>query len=451
MKKCLLLGVAAAISPCIFAAAKADDPQILRMANPISPEGEFLSDPAPRVGPDGVLRLFGSRDEGNGSKYCSQFNDIYETRDFSAWTVRKGVLASCGESDGVPGTDAPLYAPDGIFINGVWALFYCTPDRQCTEGVAVADKPEGPYRLLYSYPWAKQIDPSVFMDDDGRVYYTFGQFDMKIAELKPDLSGMVPGTLRGNVINERQHGFHEGSQLVKRGGTYYLVYTDISRRGRPTAIGYSTAKSPYGPYTRRGVIIDNFGCDPRSWNNHGGIVEFGGKWFVFYHRSTNGTKSLRKPCVEPIEFDANGLIAEVEQTSNGAGPLLDPFADTPARLACLMSGNARIVTEKDGLEHLAGIRAGDTATWRYFNFRTSAAHLRLRVASLHGGRVELRDGEGSVYGSVKIPAGDGKTESVVEMPLTRPFPSGRRAVKLVFADADRKGGDLFSLKAFRFK
>ena len=62
MKKCLLLGVAAAISPCIFAAAKADDPQILRMANPISPEGEFLSDPAPRVGPDGVLRLFGSRD-----------------------------------------------------------------------------------------------------------------------------------------------------------------------------------------------------------------------------------------------------------------------------------------------------------------------------------------------------------------------------------------------------
>lgn len=424
--------------------------------NPITPEGEFLSDPAPRVGEDGTLRLFGSRDAPEyGAIWCSHYNDIYETRDMEHWKILKGVLSSKGETDGIPETDLLLFAPDGIFVNGQWAVFYCTQDDKHVEGVAVSNTPEGPFKSLFTYPWANQIDPSIFRDGDGRLYYTFGQFDMKMCELKPDLSGFVPGTLRDNVVNEEQHGFHEGSQLFKRGDMYYLVFADISRRLRPTAIGYATAKSPYGPYTYRGVIVDNYGCDPKTWNNHGGVAEYNGKWYVFYHRSTNGEGWLRKACVEEIHFDEDGFIAEVEQTSHGAGLLLDPFVETPGRIACVLSGNARITTEKDGHEHLTGIKTGDMATWRYFDFKEPADKLTLVVVPTGGGVVELRNGRGETFGRVSIPSGDGKTPIKVKMSLSRTFPAGRNAVTLVFSDGrrwgDRMAAELYMIESFSFE
>ena len=66
-------------------------------ANPITQEGEFLSDPAPRTGPDGTLYVFGSRDVRTaGGAYCTHFNDVFETRNLCAWTARRGVLGFDG-------------------------------------------------------------------------------------------------------------------------------------------------------------------------------------------------------------------------------------------------------------------------------------------------------------------------------------------------------------------
>jgi hypothetical protein len=418
--------------------------------NPIIPEGKFLSDPAPRVGPDGKLWVFGSRDR-NAKEYCSDYNDVLETTDLLSWRLHEGVLASTGPNDGVPQSDSRLYAPDAMYIDGKWCLFYCMPDKNHKEGLAVSDSPTGPYKSVCAYDWCGKthsIDPSIFRDDDGTLYYNWGQFALNGTVLKPDLSGYVPGTLKRAIVTEAQHNFHEGIQLTKRNGIYYLVFADIGRRRTPTCIGYATANRPFGPYTYRGVIVDNYGCDPRSWNNHGGIVEYKGRWYVFYHRSTNGSKTMRKACVEPIEFDENGFIDEVETTSNGAGPELDPFASTPARIACVMSGGARIVTMDDGRERIGRIRAGDTATWRYFNGSRSAASLRLKVVARKQCSVEVRDGKGVLYGRGTIPAGDGAKESEVEVKLDRPFPSGRAAVVLAFHG--KRNEDLFDLVSFTF-
>lgn len=410
-----------------------------RAVNPIVPEGTFFSDPAPRVGPDGRLWLFGSRDV-SPDKYCSHANDVMETSDGLTWKVHRSVITSKGPNAEIPFLDWELLAPDGICQNGKWHLFYCMFHPDHAEGIVTADSPTGPYGSARELKGATQIDPSVFQDDDGTIYCTWGQFDMKMAVLKSDLSGYVEGSIRTNVINEAEHHFHEGSQLLKRNGIYYLTFADISRAGRPTAIGYATAERPFGPYTYRGVIVDNAGCDPETWNNHGGIVAYKDRWYVFYHRTTNATRSLRKACVEPIAFDEKGLIAEVEMTSSGAGPDLDPFAVTPARLACVMSGHARIVTRKDGTEFLGGIRAGDTATWRYFDFPREATAVSLRVAAHAGGSVEVRDGCGTVYGKGVI---GGQGEETVVVRLDRPFPKGRSAV--VFAFQGMVGRDLFEL------
>jgi len=426
-------------------------------SNPLTAEGMFLSDPAGRVGPDGRLWIFGSRDTSVRS-FCCPDNDALETSDMREWRIHPGVFNSHRLVD----VETVLYAPDAFFHEGRWWLFYCTPSKHA-EGVASSLHPQGPYGEPRRYAFADQIDPSVFRDDDGTVYYTWGQFSMKCAILKPDLSGFVHGTLHDNVIDEKNHHFHEGSQLFKRKGVYYLAFADIGREypslenayltkrwgnHRPTCIGYATASSPFGPYTYRGVIVDNYGCDPAVWNNHGSVVEFGGKWYVFYHRSTNGSSKMRKACVEPIEFDENGCIREVEMTSHGVGDPLDPFVRTEARLACLMSGHVRIETLSDGQERLGGIRGGDTATWRYFDFTRAAASLELEFIPDAGGRIVVSDSRGIRLGEGTVGSGDGRTVRTVTVPLQVGAVAGKTAIRLTFESSEES--NFGALESFVF-
>lgn len=116
----------------------------------------------------------------------------------------------------------------------------------------------------------------------------------------------APDMMEKNILTQKDQYFHEGSYVVKRGSWYYYTFADVSRNGKPTCIGYAMSKSPMGPYEYKGVIIDNNGCDPSVWNNHGSLVEFKDKWYVLYHRATHGSVSMRKACIEPITFREDG-------------------------------------------------------------------------------------------------------------------------------------------------
>ena len=109
-----------------------------------------------------------------------------------------------------------------------------------------------------------------FKDDDGQVYYFWGQGSLRGGKLSEDLSEVIPETMVKGILTEDRDGFHEGISIRKRNGIYYLVYADSSR-GRPTCLGYAMSDKPLGPYTKKGIIIDNTGCDPASWNNHGSV------------------------------------------------------------------------------------------------------------------------------------------------------------------------------------
>ena len=110
-----------------------------------------------------------------------------------------------------------------------------------------------------------------------------------------------------DLVTEEEHFFHEGSSMRKIGDTYYYVYADMER-GKPTSLGYSTSKSPLGPFTYQGIIIDNDGCDPASWNNHGSIECVNGQWYVFYHRCSRGVQQHRRLCIEPITITRMALF-----------------------------------------------------------------------------------------------------------------------------------------------
>ena len=272
--------------------------------NPILPVGTYIADPTARVWDNGKLYVYGSRDESK-DYYCSFDYYVLSTNDLISWDISKNAFASKGEGDRVAYNDAHLYAPDCIYKNGNYYLYYCQPDEQSPEGVAVSDTPVGPFNsgIAIDLKGHNQIDPAVFIDDDGSTYYLWGQFNLKMAKLKDDMTTIEENTLHTNVISEKEHFFHEGAFLTKRNGIYYLVYADISRAGRPTCLGYATSTSPFGPYRYRGVIIDNDNCDPEVWNNHGSIVEFNKQWYVFYHRSTHSSTQMRRTCIEPITFN----------------------------------------------------------------------------------------------------------------------------------------------------
>lgn len=223
------------------------------------------------------------------------------------------------------------------------------------------------------------------------------------------MRGIVPETLRTRVLTEQEHGFHEDSSIRKRNGVYYMLYTDISR-GKATCLSYATAKSPLGPYKKGGVVIDNTACDGETWNNHGSIAEFGGRWFVFYHRSSRNSRYNRRVCAEPIEFLPDGSIPEVRMTSQGAsGPL--PARDTiDASAACRMMGDVRVLpkTGTGGGEEILVCRGGGHwglgwAEYRYLDFGSGVSSVKI-VASGEGA-VQLRTENGVTVGRVPIRCG----------------------------------------------
>ena len=423
--------------------------------NPVLPPDWHMPDSEAHVMPDGKLYLYGSFDDGKHI-YCSSRYHVVSTPDMEHWTIHDCSFDSSRiswawdpASPRYPGIDwehpSPfiqkmmrekpeahpdlvkeekpeeeqdldsegrklhlLYAPDGIEKNGKYYLYFCMDDDR--EGVAVSDRPEGPFDGAVQLPCGG-IDPAVFVDDDGQAYYYWGQINAHGVKLHEDMMSFCREDVVDNLVTEEQHYFHEGSSVRKIGDTYYYVFADVER-GKPTSLGYATGKSPLGPFTYRGIIIDNADCDPDSWNNHGSIECFNGQWYVFYHRSSRGTESFRRLCVEPITINPDGSIDEVKMTSQGAGEPFGPGEEIMGYQACGLKGTVRIAPDKDGCDRLMEISDGDEAVFRYVKSGSGFAALHLKASG--SGTVEVfLDGKSA--GAIRITDGQQeKTEISAE-------------------------------------
>lgn len=419
--------------------------------NPILPLKEHVPDVEAKVFSDGRIYLYGSYDLPGNTEYCSKDYYVFSSDDFLhfeksdvALSIRQGGIPFAKEQ-----TD--LYAPDCLEKDGRYYLYFCTSDGG--EGVAESEHPMGPFenpRLIEGVHPA-EIDPTVFEDEDGSVYYYWGQFKLKGAKLHPSLHKLDPDTYQPEILTEQEHGFHEGASICKRNGIYYLVYTDISR-GRATCLAYATSKSPLGPFQKRGILIDNTGCDPASWNNHGSICEIRGWWYVFYHRSTHNSYFSRRVCVEPIYFEEDGSIREVEMTVNGQEERVESTRKLEASRASRLKGSVYIeaaAVNGEYQEYLTKIKHDDWAEYRYLDFQGETRFFVEAGSFTYGGVVELHldHPDGPLIGSVQIGSTDGwncyETFSCRVKPVT-----GRRALYLKFkGDANR----LFDITRFWFE
>ena len=453
--------------------------------NPILPVQHFVPDAEARQWSDGRMYLYGSYDISGRTSYCSWEYHVFSSADLIHWQHHGESFRSIGPDSGVPWTGAPLFAPDCVYYNDRYYLFFCNADR--SEGVAESLSPTGPFTNAAPIEGAdgEAIDPAVLVDDDGQVYYYWGQFHLRGAKLRPDLRGIQPETLCTDLITEAGHGFHEGASIRKRNGIYYLVYTDISR-GRPTCMAYATSRAPLGPFTKGGIIIDNTGCDPETWNNHGSIARFAVRgnsmtpkvtddllrtdrqWYIFYHRSSQASPFNRRVCVEPIHFNADGSIAEVEMTTQGITGPLPASRPIEAWRACLLHGHVRTAadgpTESDPTvrERLTLIHHGDWAAYKYLDFNAQPVHtFQARAASLaYGGTIEIHldQPDGELIGTCDVPRTGGWQKWCT---LTCPVQGARgvRKLYLVFKGREGKLSDqarkfdperLFDLESFWF-
>ena len=374
--------------------------QYVNSHNPILPLEHHVPDSEAHVFSDGRLYVFGSYDA-FAEAYCSDCYRVFSTADMKSWTdhgvsfrgqdvpwfndpnapkyagldftkpspfllkMMGGHKPPEGEEPAPEQFQRPtipfLYAPDAIEKNGKYFLFFCMTDQ--SEGVAVADRPEGPYGSPVQLPCGG-IDPAIFIDDDGQAYFYWGQIWSKGVKLDPSLTSFDPKDIVENLVTEEEHFFHEGSSMRRIGDTYYYVFADMER-GKPTSLGYATSKSPLGPFEYKGIIVDNDGCDPASWNNHGSIECLNGQWYVFYHRCSRNTQYYRRLCIEPITINPDGTIDEVKMTSQGPGAPFGPGEPLMGWQACSLSGRVYIDADEKHIESLQHIAAGDSAVFRY--------------------------------------------------------------------------------------
>ncbi|MEN1783534.1 MAG: family 43 glycosylhydrolase [Bacteroidota bacterium] len=364
--------------------------------NPISPPGIYLADPSARSWNDSTLYLYTSTDL-SCDFWCSWKHDILYTSDMVEWQVAGNTFTSKGVNDEVSYNDQLLFAPDCAKKDDTYYLYYCQPDENNALGTATSKSPTGPFkegRILNTGKKYSQIDPAVFLDDDGVAYLVWGQTNMKMAALKPDMRTIDTTSIKDLVLTKSEHYFHEGPYMTKVNDLYYIVYADESRNQKPTSLGYATSKTPFGPYTYRGVIIDNEGCNPGNWNNHGSIYNFKNQWYVFYHRSTHGCQTYRKACVEKIEFLADGSIPEVEMTTQGALPPLNALNKLEAERACLLSGKVMVENDRASNQKLTNFKNGDEAVYKYLNFGDGASTFKIRYCSPKQNKLLLFTGLG---------------------------------------------------------
>ena len=367
--------------------------------NPILPLEYHIPDGEGHVMPDGRLYIYGSCDE-REDVFCSDKYYVVSTDDMKHWVIhdvslkgqdipwfgnpdapkypgidwskptpfiRRMLQAAGGEEMKAAfeneGQERPplLFAPDCAQRNGKYYLYFCMSDD--SEGVAVSDRPEGPFSNPVQLPCGG-IDPAVFIDEDGKAYFYWGQLFSHGVLLNEDMTSFDRDAVVDNLVTEEEHFFHEGSSMRRIGDLYYYVYTNM-QRGKPTALGYAIGRSPLGKFIYQGIIIDNEECDPSSWNNHGSIECVNGKWYVFYHRCSRGVQQYRRLCIEPITINPDGTIHEVKMTSQGVGEPFAPGEKIMGYQACGLAGSVYIGQDDDYGEKLTNISKGDRAVFRY--------------------------------------------------------------------------------------
>jgi len=436
MKKKALLTISTAV---LAALASAQNPIISTM---------FTPDPAPFVYGDKVY-LFADHDEEGSTYFHMKDWTLFSTEDMVNWTYLGTMITTETFAWARHGDRA--WASQGVERNGKWYWYVCcnTATGGDALAVAVADDPQGPWTDAIGKPLAEGfgfIDPTVFIDDDGKAYLFWGNKGLWYGELNDDMISFkdgyqeVPGyhdpecfgelQMKENWANggkkELMTQYEEGPWLIKRNGTYILSYP---AGGVPEHMAYSTAPTINGPWTYRGKIM---GEADNSFTIHGGNITFKGRDFMFYHNGglPGGGGFCRSACVEEFKWNDDGSFPFIPQTKEGVvTPVrnLDPYSRVEAETQAESRGLK--VDRNGGKDHfVTDISDGDWIRVRSVDFRDCGQKAVIVVV-----------GEQKGKGTIEFYTDDMEGEPFCKVPVNRDNAGFPTAAFTYLIDTDVQG------------
>jgi beta-xylosidase len=264
------------------------------------------------------------------AKYEEQvFLDAFSSTDLVNWTKHPRIL----DTANVKWAKKAVWAPSIVQKGKKYYLFFGANDIQSDNelggiGVAVADKPQGPFKDHLGKPLidkfhngAQPIDQYVFQDKDGQYYLLYGGWrHCNIAKLNNEFTGFIPfedGTTFKEITPK---GYVEGSFMFRKDNKYYFMWSEGGWTGPNYSVAYAVADTPFGPFERIGKILQQDSTVATGAGHHSVIqVPKTNKWYIVYHRrplgETNGNH--RVTCIDEMHFDENGRIKPVKITHEG--------------------------------------------------------------------------------------------------------------------------------------
>ncbi len=264
------------------------------------------------------------------AKYEEQvFFDAFSSPDLVHWTKHDKIL----DTSNVKWAKRAVWAPSIIQKDKKYFLFFGANDIQNDQeyggiGVAVSDKPAGPFKDYLGKPMidkfhngAQPIDQFVFKDKDGKYYIIYGGWKhCNIARLKNDFTGFIPfndGTVFKEITPEN---YVEGPMMFIQNNKYYLMWSEGGWTGPNYSVAYAIADSPFGPFKRAGKILQQ-DTAVASGAGHHSLIHNKKKdsWYIVYHRRPIGETEAnhRVTCIDRMYFDSNGMIKPVTITFEG--------------------------------------------------------------------------------------------------------------------------------------
>lgn len=257
------------------------------------------------------------------------FFDAFSSADLVRWTKHERIL----DTSSVKWARRAMWAPSVIKKENRYYFFFGANDIQNNQeyggiGVAVAEKPEGPYKdylgkplVARFYNGAQPIDQFVFHDKDGKYYLIYGGWrHCNIARLKDDFTGFVPmnDTVTFKEITPEK--YVEGPFMFIRKGKYYFMWSEGGWTGPDYSVAYAIGDSPFGPFKRVAKILQQDTAIANGAGHHS-VINIPGtdNWYIIYHRrpSTEKDGNSRVTCIEHLYFDSNGFIQPVKITNRG--------------------------------------------------------------------------------------------------------------------------------------
>src|SRR6476469_5187989 len=416
----------------------------------------YTADPAPLVH-NGRVYLYTGHDEDGSTNFTMRQGRVWASADMvnSADPDPPRNLAA------FTWASANAWAGQTVYRDGRFYWYVPTTNRatgRMAIGVAVSDSPTGPFHDAIGRPLVEngEIDPTVFVDDNGQAYLYWGNPNLWYVRLNADMvsySGgptQIPlttsgfGTRTGNA--SRPTLFEEAPWVFKRNGLYYNVF---AARCCSEFIAYSTAPGPTGPWTYRGTVMPTQGS---SFTNHAGIVDFKGGSYFFYHNGAlpGGGGYTRSVAVEKFSYGSDGSIPTINMTGSGApaADTLNPFTRQEAETIAAESGIETEAASEGGRE-VGFIENGDWTKVRSVAFGSGPRSFTARVASAtSGGTIELRLGgtSGTVVGRCTVP-GTGGWQTWTTVSCSVSGATGTQDLYLRFAGGS---GYLFNVNWWQF-